>query len=351
MSRSFPILGALLLGALLTPAPALANPCSGFSGDDLRVCKGLLGETPDGQAFTRADRNTSQCSGATDGLPKAFCYAVGGDASKCKSLVPDYAADERNDICTAFDKVGDKVSALDAGDVSCSSISIGAAQKFCLAVAKPADSHCANANTAEKAACIKLAKFMEYVWKGKSVGKLVTEAASSGPGSAGPTSTVTSSDDGADLLARQAFLKRGTALVNLYEPLRMGLGNEDVREFYVTAVEAIDTDPPAMKSGPMSPADLADYRGKLEAKAYAACDKRLALKLEARELMRDRAKRQELDTDNPLLSCDHYFDKYMKRNAAKYSGDQLKDVAWMEMLGGSRRSNVDVNARYLNRDG
>jgi hypothetical protein len=100
------------------------------------------------------------------------------------------------------------------------------------------------------------------------------------------------------------------------------LSNAEVRTFYNQQLKALDT------SGPLS-----------EATAMRVHDARNALKLEARDLMSDRAAAAQLARERPVMPFEYYVDKYSTQG---YKGDAL----WQRIIKGSTTPNPAVNSKF-----
>lgn len=100
------------------------------------------------------------------------------------------------------------------------------------------------------------------------------------------------------------------------------LSNAEVRTFYNQQIKALDT------SGSLS-----------EATAMRVHDARNALKLEARDLMSDRAAAAQLAREQPVQPFQYYVDKYSVQG---YRGDAL----WQRIIQGSTTPNPVVNSKF-----
>lgn len=100
------------------------------------------------------------------------------------------------------------------------------------------------------------------------------------------------------------------------------LSNTEVRTFYNQQLKALDT------SGPLS-----------EATAIRVHEARNALKLEARDLMSDRAAATQLAREQPVQPFQYYADKY---SAQGYRDDAL----WQRIIQGSTTPNLTVNSKF-----
>jgi hypothetical protein len=68
-------------------------------------------------------------------------------------------------------------------------------------------------------------------------------------------------------------------------------------------------------------------------------DARNALKLEARDLMSDRAAAAQLARERPVMPFEYYVDKYSTQG---YKGDAL----WQRIIKGSTTPNPAVNSKF-----